>query len=199
MRFHCSLTAKCCYGHGFLFCIFTLRCRYRSLEIDRERISASESCCDTAEEVLALCSVFELGCSCCVAKVMAVLRQVFGDIAAASAYEFRPAAGLLFRSTSHACVLQLQRAAPAAGRQAHAEALKSQAAEGAPIAPSSQTSRHISTRISCSELNPSRSCPFVSCSLQILDPGAAARGKIKKHLKQQVRTPAALAASFHMR
>lgn len=101
----------------------------------------------------------------------------------------RPAAGLLFRS--RACVLQLQRAAPAAGRQAHAEALKSQAAEGGPIAPSSQTSRHISTRISCSELNHSRSCPFASCSLQILDPGAAARGKIKKHLKQQVRTPVA--------
>jgi hypothetical protein len=28
--------------------------RYRSLEIDRERVSLSESCCDTAEEVLQL-------------------------------------------------------------------------------------------------------------------------------------------------
>jgi len=72
---------------------------------------------------------------------------------------------------------QVQRAAAAAGREAHGEAVKGKAAEGArPLLPLP---------------NPTPPPP----PPQILDPSAAAKGKIKKHLKQQVRTAAAAAAA----
>jgi hypothetical protein len=66
-------------------------------------------------------------------KVMAVLRQVFGDISAASAYRsLSSELASPLRSVDQLMPppLQLQHAAPEAGRQAHAEAFKGQTAEG---------------------------------------------------------------------
>jgi hypothetical protein len=80
--------------------------------------------------------------------------------------------------------LQLQHAAPAAGRQAHAEALESQTAKGGP--------RVLHARPLTAF------CSFVLNTLQILDPGAAARGKIKKHLKKQVSAHFSSAARFFL-
>jgi hypothetical protein len=163
------------------------RCRYRSLEIDRDRISASESCCDTAEEVrpqgTASARTAQLSVTRCV-QVMAVLRQVFGDIAAAAASvpTSKPCKPCFWREnlTRVPCSYNEQRQQQDVKRMQRRSKAKLQKVH---VRPSASTTRRRcqSSRIPCNPLS------------QILDPGAAARGKIKKHLKQQVRAAAASA------
>lgn len=187
----CLQSAQC-LSYYFLYFIvqgFT-RCRYRSLEIDRERISASESCCDTAEEVrpqdAASARTAQLSVTRCV-QVMAVLRQVFGDIAAAAASvpASHPCKPCFWREnlTRVSCSYNEQRQLQDVKRMQRRSKAKLQKVH---VRPSASTTRRRcprcqSSRIPCNPLS------------QILDPGAAARGKIKKHLKQQVRAAAASA------